>query len=1048
MKGTRVHGVALVVSVFLGVLGGGPQPARAAWVNSTATQFQVGGSLVPAPIVPTANTTVDNKIVDPSCATGTQGTSIAIVQGSKLAGVDPVAYPVLLVVSCLSNTPATAEALNFLDPKSGKVIKQISTTTAPSSGPAGPGGWAHLVHRPDQGNLLGCGNDGSIYSIAYSQFDTSQQIPNPATAPTLASIGGGALPKGNFSVVYTYTAPEGETGPSPAQLIAFKGGGIQVTAAPLPVRATGIAVYINGVKQGVSATNVFTQTSALVVVGVAPPVNTTGGTGTVTPVLRPAGLPASCVGLAWVAEQTMIYQVFTGGLVNSWVDGTNNPAVKFSFGTPCPASGLAISGGVLLVECAGVSTIDRLDKTTGTMLGVNGTLGILGMPAGTPLNPGLGDLACDPATFQKDAITGQDLYTDALWSRQGTGNGLVPLEFPAFTCGLDSSSVVGGLSPLAPGLSAPAGGQIGAVPEAACFDSSGRVRDTNGDGLPDCWKDGSLWPDGQPGIDFGGGNAGGRVRDFVLCVQVDTTGSGVANTKECASKLHKDIFVEIDYMQGHPPDPLALSQPQPFESIGVQSVREAFRAAPLATPNPDGSKGISIHFQVNEQVTFTTLAGTQASVVDFLAFAPCTGPASFVPAVSQSDAADFHTIKRANFGTAADRAGGPNTLNAKRLAFHYMLFAHNQVGQSPGTSSTASGCSEVPGPDSVITLGSFAQTSVTFGTTDQQAGTVMHELGHNLGLRHGGGDNINCKPNYRSVMNYTRQFAGSPIPNRRLDYSRAVDADLNKSTLNDNTALGLGGDPSLGPLAPAFPSADQTAFGPNAWTVAPAQGAIDWDRGGTDPGSGEALNINLGPGCDGSGTVLGGHNDWQNLLFRFSATLDFAAGQPTASQEEHVDLTSEAEQAFFQSADLDGNGVADAQDCGSFLCTHRISIMPGLGTTVSVSQEGNFQVAIFSETNGTDVWDAVALVDLNNGTLRFNGIPVKLNHLNQGTCHAEDIPDPVTGQTDGIKDLVCQFPVRNLLPLGTQYGVVTGVFFNATGGVNAFRARQLFTIVP
>ena len=30
----------------------------------------------------------------------------------------------------------------------------------------------------------------------------------------------------------------------------------------------------------------------------------------------------------------------------------------------------------------------------------------------------------------------------------------------------------------------------------------------------------------------------------------------------------------------------------------------------------------------------------------------------------------------------------------------------------------------------------------------------MHELGHNLGLEHGGRDDGNYKPNYLSVMNY------------------------------------------------------------------------------------------------------------------------------------------------------------------------------------------------------------------------------------------------------------------------------------------------------
>ena len=34
----------------------------------------------------------------------------------------------------------------------------------------------------------------------------------------------------------------------------------------------------------------------------------------------------------------------------------------------------------------------------------------------------------------------------------------------------------------------------------------------------------------------------------------------------------------------------------------------------------------------------------------------------------------------------------------------------------------------------------------------------MHELGHTLGLRHGGGQNRNRKPNYISLMNYRYSF--------------------------------------------------------------------------------------------------------------------------------------------------------------------------------------------------------------------------------------------------------------------------------------------------
>lgn len=40
---------------------------------------------------------------------------------------------------------------------------------------------------------------------------------------------------------------------------------------------------------------------------------------------------------------------------------------------------------------------------------------------------------------------------------------------------------------------------------------------------------------------------------------------------------------------------------------------------------------------------------------------------------------------------------------------------------------------------------------------NRSAGLLMHELGHTLGLGHGGSDTVNCKPNYISVMNYRYQ---------------------------------------------------------------------------------------------------------------------------------------------------------------------------------------------------------------------------------------------------------------------------------------------------
>jgi hypothetical protein len=475
--------------------------------------------------------------------------------------------------------------------------------------------------------------------------------------------------------------------------------------------------------------------------------------------------------------------------------------------------------------------------------------------------------------------------------------------------------------------------------------------------------------------------------------------------------------------------------------------------------------------QVDEQVTFTPLSGALTSHVDFVAFTPCTPPASSV--IDQTKVVDFDTIKAGNFGTSAQRGSfqtaNVKTLNAKRLAFRYVLFAHQLVGNTGG-GSNGSGCGEIGGNDAVVTLGTFAQTTVNAvshrrGTTDQQAGTFMHELGHTLGFDHGGLDSVNCKPNYRSVMSYTRQFAGSPIPNRRLDYSRSADpvlADENKTGfLNEVGALdefaALGTHPSLGPIPPFFPSADQIVFGPNAWSLSPIPATtapLNWNRSKDANNTptfqnNASANINAGStaGCNGDGTLLEGHDDWSNVLYRASAAINFAGGE-TAEE-----MTSDEEQAFYANRDADENGVGDNIDCGglvvdgtpAFPCTHRMDTPKGIKRT------GNFEIVVFSERNGSQVWDAPAQVQKDDTltiSLESVVIPVKTNK-GKGTCAAKDFPDPTTGQKDGIKDLHCQVHVTGItLPsAGTVFAIVSGFFFDPlTGEERAFNARQEVTI--
>jgi len=158
--------------------------------------------------------------------------------------------------------------------------------------------------------------------------------------------------------------------------------------------------------------------------------------------------------------------------------------------------------------------------------------------------------------------------------------------------------------------------------------------------------------------------------------------------------------------------------------------------------------------------------------------------------------------------------------------FHYALFAHalgtqrlddpntpadervlgNPLTPVPvGVSGTGDGGGS-GGGDLMVTLG-FWDNFV--GSDFEQAATLMHELGHNFGLRHGPtylSNNLltvqNCQPNYESVMNYLFQVRGLVVvtkdipvtgllpPAAVIDYSRQPLPVLNETSLNESTGLG------------------------------------------------------------------------------------------------------------------------------------------------------------------------------------------------------------------------------------------------------------------
>jgi hypothetical protein len=156
-------------------------------------------------------------------------------------------------------------------------------------------------------------------------------------------------------------------------------------------------------------------------------------------------------------------------------------------------------------------------------------------------------------------------------------------------------------------------------------------------------------------------------------------------------------------------------------------------------------------------------------------------------------------------------------------------------------------------------------TNHSAGSRTEQAFNFMHELGHNLGLRHGGNDNTNCKPNYLSVMSYLNSL-GQLVSNAPLDYSRSALATLNKGNLDEPNGISQSDPPGL-----------TTIYGPRGSMQGPRLTStgvpVDWNFNGvtTDTGVNSDITGGFGCGTPGPGPTLNGFNDWNALVYSTAA---------------------------------------------------------------------------------------------------------------------------------------------------------------------------------
>ena len=340
--------------------------------------------------------------------------------------------------------------------------------------------------------------------------------------------------------------------------------------------------------------------------------------------------------------------------------------------------------------------------------------------------------------------------------------------------------------------------------------------DADGDRLPDAVETGtgtylSATDTGSspndPDTDDDGIDDGDEVLGTVVGLDLPTMGT---------SPVHQDLLFEVDWFV----DSIDCGTHSHRISDGaVDRLAAAFAAAPVA--NPDGETGIRVAVDRGQGGAFT--GGNQVPDADGVIAGGVSG-------------GDFGQIKRDHF--AANREG----------YFHYVLMPHRY-----NLTSTSSGQAEVNGDDMIVSL----YCSHSDGNV---ANTMMHEVGHNLGLRHGGDENTNDKPNYNSIMNYRFQFPGvdtncNPIGNGRLDYSSGT-----RPSLDENALVEAAGVCGLGAGVP--------------W---------DWDGDSTIDVDPVRVDVNDADGLFG---VLHDHDDWSAL--RLGSVDDSDGASPNGLVDEII----------------------------------------------------------------------------------------------------------------------------------------------------------------